>query len=191
VLFFLLVNSSYFWADDLGMYSIPVTIGMIILFLVLFVFLLKHCYFLIKEKFSDKRRLITVCLLTVLLSAIALKPGGMINFDGLAGNDLLIAQREGAANCLSTFKLKSRNNFTFRQFCFGSFETNGKYALTNDTIFFKNVKPSRADSSFYEYAVIKAGTFNNGKIIGDLYLYKNTGDTSPYLLSITLNDLPK
>lgn len=190
-LLFLVVNLSYYWYRYLGFYIIPVSIVLAIIYVSLAIYLVMQISNSIKDKFSDKKRLFTVIVLAAILGLIFAKPFGMIDFEKLSGKDLLVAEREGAANCLSTFRLKNHNNFTFKTICFGSFEANGSYNANGDTIFFKNVTPERGQDRFYEYGIIKTSYFSNKNITGDLYLYKNKADTSPYILWIILNNLPK
>jgi len=94
-------------------------------------------------------------LLTIVLVLAFFKPFGFIDFDKLEGGDLLIAEREGAANCMTTLKLK--DNFTFREtnVCFGVTEIKGNYHLQNDTIYFDNVNIGRHEKGFYKFAVIR------------------------------------
>lgn len=68
---------------------------------------------------------------------------------------MLVAQREGSANCTTTFKLK--DDFTFREknICFGITEVKGIYRISNDTIYFDNVKRGKQEDVKYEFGVIE------------------------------------
>ena len=90
--------------------------------------------------------------MTVMLFIIFLKPNGIINFDRIRGKDLLIAQAEGAANCMTTFKLKNNNKFVERTICFGVTEISGTYYLKGDTIIFNSVKLNRYENEYYKFA---------------------------------------
>jgi len=116
---------------------------------------------------------------------------GLIDFDKLEGNDVLVAEREGSANCLTTLKLK--DNFTFRERigCFGVTEIKGTFRVVQDTIYFDNVELGRNENEFYKFAVIKPTKSNNSKILGDLKRYKNTSDTIGHELWIIKNELQK
>ena len=123
------------------------------------------------------------------LGLIFFWPNGIINFEKLEGSDLLIAGREGAANCTTTFKLKANNKFTEKSICFGMSEVRGDYSLKGDSIFFSNVKLGRVEKTYYQFAVIKQSDFQNEKIIGELKRFMNYSDTLPHDLWITKNEL--
>ena len=153
--------------------------------------LLRQLYFLIKGKFKQKNRFPLVALLTVVLLLTYFKPLGIVDFDKLEGNDILVAEREGSANCLTTLKLK--DDFTFRERigCFGVSEIKGTFRVVKDTIYFDNVQFGRGENDFYKFAVIKPSMFDNSKILGDLIRYKNSTDTVGHELWITKNELQK
>ena len=67
----------------------------------------------------------------------------------------LIAQREGAADCMTTIKLKENMTYRERNVCFGIMEIKGTYELRNDAIFFGNIVYGINGNEFYEFAVIK------------------------------------
>ena len=191
IIFFLIVNSTYYWEGKLGLFAFPAFLILVIVFLGLGVALIRQIYFLVKEKFADKKRLINIGLLTLVLTLTFLKPFGLTDFDKLEGDNVLIAEREGAANCMTTLKLKDNFTFSERSVCFGVTETKGNYHLQNDTIFFDNVSVGRHENEFYKFAVVKPSKFDNSKIIGDLIRYKDLTDTTGHELWITKNDLNK
>lgn len=119
-----------------------------------------------------------------------LKPNGLINFDKLQGKDLLVAEREGAANCMTTLKLKENDIFTVKSVCFGVTQIKGKYELKRDTIFFKDVGSSRHESGYYKFAVIRKYDNKKMKYLGDIVMFKNYSDTAGIDLWITKNELP-
>lgn len=110
-----------------------------------------------------------------------MKPNGMINFDRLAGKDLLIAEREGAANCMTVLKFKDNHTFIERNVCFGIKEIKGSYEIKGDTLLFINVHVGRMDESYYPYAVVKNPD--------TLVLYGNNKDLVSRALRITKNEL--
>ena len=110
------------------------------------------------------------------------KPFGLINFDKIEGKDLLVAQREGAANCMTTLKLKENRNFVERSVCFGVDKTNGTYDLKNDTIWFSNI--SRGNE-FYKFGVIVELENEREEIV----LYHHVNDTMPLNLFVNKNEL--
>lgn len=191
VLFFILVNTTYYWEGKLGLFAILAFLLLSFVYFILTIILFRQLYFSIKEKLANKTRLLTIGILILVLTLVFYKPYGLINFDQLQGDDILIAEREGSANCMTTFKLK--DNYTFREksVCFGVTEVKGKYYLLNDTIFFSNVNVGRNEDAFYQFALIKPSMFiSDGKHF-DLIFYMNIKDTIGYELWITKNELNK
>ena len=187
ILFFLIVNTNYFWEGKLGIVAFPVFLILVLVFIVLSILLLGQLIKGIKERFSDKTRNVTIGIIATILILIFLKPNGLINFDKFNGTDILIAQREGAANCMTTIKLKENMTFRERSVCFGVTEIKGTYELRNDTIFFENIEYGRNENKFYEFAVIKPSKINTDKF--DFVRFKNKNDTIGNELWIVKNEL--
>lgn len=191
IIFFLLVNTTYYWEGKLGLFAIPAFVLLVAVYFGLGIALLRQIYFSVKEKFKQKYRLILIGLLTTVLLLTYFKPLGIIDFDRFEGTDVLIAEREGAANCLTTLKLKDDYTFRERIGCFGVSEIKGTFKVVNDTIYFDNIQLGRHEESFYKFAIIKPTKFDNSKILGDLIRYKDLTDTVGHFLWITKNDLSK
>jgi hypothetical protein len=191
IIFFLLVNTTYYWEGKLGLYAFPTFIFLAILFVGLIIALLRQIYFILKEKFTKRHRLYLVGLLTIVLSLTVYKPFGLVDFDNLEGGDLLIAEREGAANCMTTLKLKDDLTFRERNVCFGVGEIKGSYHLQNDTIYFDKVQFGRHENEFYEFAVVTPSKFDKDETHFNLTRYKNMSDTVGHELWITKNELFK
>lgn len=191
VIFFLIINTSYFWQPVIGILAVPSLLLLIGVYLVLTVLLIGQLLFSISEKFTDKQRLLVIILLATVLSLTILNPNGLINFEKLEGKDLLIAQREGSANCMITFKLKENNKFLERSVCFGVTEVRGDYSLKGDTIIFSNVELGRHVSEYYQFAIIKQASDRYPDRLGDLIRYKDQTDTIGQELWIIKNDLTK
>jgi hypothetical protein len=135
--FFVLINTSYYWEGKLGILAFPIFFALFIFYIILAFAFLRQLIFLFKETFKDKRRIvITVGLFLVLLLTL-FNPSGFIDFDRLAGRDLLVATGEGGGNCITTLKFKEDNKFIEKTFCFGVTEIKGSYEIRKDTIFFK------------------------------------------------------
>ena len=128
--------------------------------------------------------------MSIVLSLTYWKPTGLINFDKLEGADLLIAEREGVANCTTRLRLKTNNKFNERSICFGISKISGNYFIKHDTIFFSDKKLER-NKKYYQFAVIEKTKSQNEKIIADLVLYNSLTDNDPNRLWITKNDLIK
>ncbi|MBK8353750.1 MAG: hypothetical protein IPL21_19505 [Saprospirales bacterium] len=135
VIFFLTVNTTYYWESKLGIFAFPVFLILAVVYFVLVIALLRQIYFVVKEKFSDKTQLLIIGFLTLLLTLTFFRPFGIVNFNKLERGDILVAEREGAVNCMTTFKLKDNFTFSERNICFGVTEIKGKYYLQYDTIF--------------------------------------------------------
>lgn len=191
IIFFLTINTTYYWEGKLGLFAFPTFLILVISFLVLGFILIRQIYFSVKEKFEDKERLINIGLLTLVLTVTFLKPFGLIDFDKLEGDNVLVAEREGAANCMTTLTLKDNFTFSERSVCFGVTETKGNYYLKKDTIYFDNISVGRHENVFYKFAVVKPAKFENSKILGKLIRYKGLIDTTGDELWITKNDLNK
>jgi hypothetical protein len=190
ILFFLLVNTTYFWEIKLGGWGMLVIFILVLVFLILSVNLLRQLFYAIKEKYLNRHRLLTVCLLTVILGLTLFFPSGLFDFDKLMGKDLLVAQREGAVNCLTTLKLKENGKFIERTACFGLQEIKGNYKMINDTIYFENVESGRNEDTYYRYAVIRPSEIRDNKHF-DIIRFKDITDTTGHKLWIIKNDLHK
>lgn len=177
----------YFWEGKLGFFAFPVFALLVVIYLTLIIALIRQIYFWIKGKFIEKQRLFKIGLLAIVLASVLYKPFGFIDFEKFEGNDLLIAEREGSANCTTTLKLKDDFTFKERSVCFGVTETKGVYHIQNDTIYFDN---ARGDEH-YAFAVIRPSKFSNHKIIGNLVRFKDVADTTGRELWITKNELNK
>ena len=191
IIFFLLVNTTYYWEAKLGLFAVPSFILLLAVYFGLVIALLRQIYLLVKEKFQQKHRFVLIALLTTVLVLTYFKPLGLVDFDKLEGPDVLVAEREGAANCLTTLKLKDDYTFRERIGCFGISEIKGTFSVVNDTIYFDNIQLGRHEESFYKFAVIKPTKFTNPKISGDLIRYKDLSDTVGHFLWITKNELGK
>ena len=153
VLFFIFINTSYFLENLLGVWVMPLTIFAFIIFLLLFVVLLTQTAKAINEKFQSKDRNLVVGLLAVVIGLTIVKPSGLIDYDEMDGNDVLIARREGISECIILIKLKADGHFVKKASCFSTDRYTGDYAVKNDTIWFSNC--SKTNGSFYEYGILK------------------------------------
>lgn len=185
------MNTTYYWEGKLGLFAVPAFVLLVVVYVGLAIALLRQIYFSVKEKFKLKHRFILIGLLTTVLLLTYFKPLGIVYFDKFEGTDILIAEREGAANCLTTLKLKDDYTFRERIGCFGVSEIKGTFKVENDTIYFDNIELGRHEESFYKFAVIKPAKFDNPKIFGYLIRYKDLMDTVGHFLWITKNDLNK
>lgn len=187
LLFFISVNTRYFWEGKLGSKAFPVFMLQFLIYELLAGGLFRQLFLLFKEKDGKRNRLLLVSFLFFVLTSSFFRPTGLINFDALEGKDVLIANRQGVANCNTNFKLK--DNFTFKEktYCFGIEEVKGKYRLKNDSIFFTGMDP--ASTRYFSFAVIKKATTPNDR--ATLLFYRHGNDTVQQTLFVTKNLLPE
>jgi hypothetical protein len=188
ITFFILVNTSYYWEAILGTWSILMTLFLFVIFLTLIISLIYQLILSFKEKFKFKARVMLVALMAVVLTLTYFNPSGFIDFEKLEGEDLLVASREGAANCMTIIKFKSNYTFQDRSVCFGIDVIRGKYSIKNDTIKFEKVN---REKKYYQFAVIRPTISKNNVTTKDLVLYKDINDTLPLTLFISTNKLIK
>lgn len=127
--------------------------------------------------------------MTIVLIAVYIFPTGILNFDKLEGENLLVAQKDGVANCHTTLNLKDNNKFKQQNVCFGLTEITGKYKIQGDTIFFEDISYGRDSHEFYQYAVFKNHKNNVDGYKGYLALYKSFSDKHGIPLRIIKNEL--
>lgn len=191
VIFFLTINTRYYWEGKLGHFAFPVFLILLVIYFILTITLVRQIYFAVKEKMADKPRLLLISILTFILVLTFIKPLGIINFNQFEDNAILISENEGAANC--SIRLKLNDDFTFkeRNVCFGITEISGKYHIKNDTIYFVDVELGIHENEFYKFAIIKASKFNKDRKHFELIRYKSFTDTVGHKLLITKNELNK
>ncbi len=185
IIFFILINTSFFISGLLGFLALPCAVLMFVLFLVLFGYCCYYVVLMIKERFQDKYRNILVVTLVIVLGLTVYKPEGLLSYELLNGKRVMYAFSEGAANCTTNLDLYSNNIFTFTDICFGVYTTLGKYRINSDTIFFEKIYIDKRND-FYEYAVYSdvEHYYLKGKE-GVLQLYRKQTDTVPaYVLFV-------
>lgn len=192
ILFFLVVNTSDFWEKEVGILIIPILLILGVLYVVFLIRFLFEFYYAIKERLKNKPRLYLLTLLLIVLITIPLFPRGIVNFDKLEGEDLLVAYSEGAANCTTTLKIKNNNKFKIVSVCFGVEERKGTYQLKGDTIYFHH---KNQENKVFEYGVLHISdttmVYRNKDVIGKVKLYKTLSDIRGSDLYITKNNLVK
>lgn len=190
-IFFILINTRTYWEGDLGILAFPLFLILVLYFIILIILTIRQIVFAIKEKFLDKERLIIIIVSLMVLILTYLKPEGIIDYDKLSGKDLLVADREGVASCLSVLKFKENNKFVDKSICFGIDEIKGTYYKNGDTLFFKDVIFRESGKKYDEFAVIKLFKEANGIYFGKLISYKNKKDTVGIAFDITQNTFDK
>lgn len=189
IIFFLIINTAYYWQGKLGFLALLVFLILFVSFIVLGILLLKEMYYALSEKFIDKNRLLKIGILLPILTLTFFAPHGLINFEKFEGDDILIAKRKGAGNCITTFKLKNNYKFIEKSVCFGINEIKGNYYFKNDTIFFKILKLNLEDKSFYKFAVIKPSNIYKDDKNFVLVRFRSSKDTIGNVLFIEKNEI--
>lgn len=170
------------------MFAIGTFLLTIIFFFLLIVILIGQLFKVFKEKFKVRNRVYLVVLMTFVLTTSFMFPKGLINYGVFESESLLIAQREGVANCMTTLKLDVNNRFNERIVCFGISETKGDYRIVGDTIYFENVTYGRNRDEFFEFAVINNNK-KKGNYLGNIVRYRSYSDSTGIPLWITKNEL--
>ncbi len=167
--FFLIVNTSYFWEQDLGFFAMLSFLIKVLYSLIITVVLILQLVKAIKEKFEIRSRTIKLVILSFVLTSFYLFPRGIIDFEQFESENLLVAKYDGTA-CGTTLFFKADNTFKERNVCFGLTEIVGNYRFKNDTIFFESVDLGRNEDEYYKFAVIKKDE-NDG--LGELIRFKS------------------
>ena len=191
IIFFLLVNTLYFWEGKLGLLALPVLLILVAVYITLIILFLRQFYFSIREKFENRSRIVILSLLAVVIISTFIKPRGIIDFDNLSGKDILVASKEGGGNCNTTLKLKENNKFKVRIVCFGINEIKGTYKIENDTIFFKYNESETSRKYFYQYAVLKQSKYKINSRVIELIRVKESMDTIRSEFGIRKNEFER
>lgn len=184
--FFLIMNTSYFWESQLGMFAMIIFLLQIVFFLLLAIYVFVHILLSIKEKLQQKQRLFLIGYMVIVLTLAFCYPQGIIDFERFESTSVLIAGKEGAANCTTTLKLRNDHTFVEKSICFGISENSGTYSMKNDTIFFQYNQTRENSNALYAFAVIQKR--DNNQVLS---LHSNHSDTIGTLLWIVKNDLTK
>src|SRR4051812_36681382 len=99
LLFFLILNTTYYWEHMLGPWAMLEAIVLFLTFIGLLITLLYQIAIALKEKLKIKHRLLLIGIMTVVLVTAFAKPRGIIVFEAFEAKDILIAQRPGVAGC--------------------------------------------------------------------------------------------
>lgn len=187
LLFFVLINTQYFWEGYTGSALMFIVLLLVIIFFILVGCLLYLLMRSLREKFSIRRRNITVGMLAVVLTLTIFFPKGFIDFERWEGRNVLVAEREGAANCSTTIKLKEDNKFSIKSICFGIEKESGNYKVSADTIYFNYTHYTKSDK-LYAFGVLKkdGNTITPHPVIE---LFTSGSDTLPTFLFIEKNEL--
>jgi len=154
VVFFLLVNTSYWWERKSGLWAFPLSGLLVLWFVVLGFILVTYAWKSAEERLADKQRSWITIMLAAVLGLTLLFPAGMIDYEMFRSKVVLRAFREGVANCGTTLTLREDKSFNVTEVCFGFTETTGQYRISNDSIY---LKCSPGGEHSYQLALVKDG----------------------------------
>jgi len=191
LVFFILVNTSDYWESSLGLLAFPAFLILVAVFITLAIGLVFQLIKLTKKSHRTRIRFLALIVTAIVLLLAFMYPNGIVSVEQLRGDNLLVAEREGAANCMTTFKLRPNNEFPETNICFGVTKITGKYEQRGDTLILQDIDLGRHEDEYFEYAVIKNYKVDtaNGKIMGELVRYESALDTVGVELWITMNNL--
>ena len=132
--FFSIWFFQYFLSYVQGASTIVVLLIGLCLWFVILAIALYQVVKLVIEKPKHYQRLIFVLVIIILNFLSLAEPMGMIDWEKYEDENLLVAEREGTANCRSIIKLKANNKFKYVNRCFGVDFHLGTYQISNDTI---------------------------------------------------------
>jgi hypothetical protein len=183
IIFFLLVNTSYFWKKLPGLWDFLI-IGILFLgFIVLTIILIIQIVKLIRNKFSKRITIINCAILTITLILTIIFPFGILDSNKFEGKNLIFAQYEGVANCTESLKIKEKNRFIQSSVCFGKDDYSGNYEIRGDTIKLFYDKKSSFDSK-YAYGIIVLDSIKTQTRIGKILYYRDSSDNNPLPMKI-------
>ena len=69
--FFLIIQTVYFWEGKIGLFALPIIVGLCIFYLILFFLLIQQLVLLTKKKFKEKHRIYISSTLAIVLISTA------------------------------------------------------------------------------------------------------------------------
>lgn len=176
VVFFFVFHTQEYWSEYLSIYYLFVLVALFGAFLFVVGSFFSELYHSIREKFTKTQRTISLIITTIVIALTIYAPFGFVKYNWFMAEDILVANREGAANCMTNLYLKKDGTFLESSFCFGAEHRTGVFLKKNDTIWFAS------KHNFYEFGTIDTKQQDNGH--GYLYLYKSKQDTPPYFMML-------
>lgn len=187
IVLLLLIASIRYWDSWLGPWAFPTFMLILLLLAISCLMFLAQFILAIREKFCDRQRLLLLLLIPFTITFFVLFPAGIIPSKTERGKNLLVATRESAANCMTTFTLKADQRFFEQAICFGASESTGTYKIIGDTIIFTSCEKSRWDDDEYTFAIIRQPDSSTLDLYGDIDFYTSYNDTAPRTLWISEN----
>lgn len=143
--------TSDFWEPWLGWHSFYILLGVALLSGILFLRLLYLIFKMLWPVGRSKLHYLQSAWLSLAIIVSYLYFNGHLSIERFMGKPVLVAGREGAANCTTVLKLFPNGHFKLQSVCFGISRLEGEWQKKSDTIFFSNFT-GRSDVQRYEYA---------------------------------------
>ncbi len=143
--------TSDFWEPWLGWHAFYIMIGLTLLSGVL---LLRFLYLIVNmlgPLCRTKFHYFQSAWLALAMMVSYLFFNRDLSMERFMSKPVLVAGREGAANCTTVLKLFPNGHFKLQTVCFGIARLEGEWQKKSDTIFFSNFT-GRSDVQRYEYA---------------------------------------
>jgi len=178
------VNTAFLWERLPSLWDLGIFIALMFIWVVLgFVLLLKIGGILI-DRFKNKRQIVSSSVIGIVLLLTFLYPNGIVRPENFEDPPVMIAQREGVANCSTTIVLKDDLRFKETSACFGVDRSEGSYQINGDTVKLQFDNESNFGST-ETFAIIELNPDTSKSWIGSLIYYRNYGDTIPLTLNLT------
>ncbi len=191
IIFFLLVNTRYFWDPWLDWAGMFLFGFLLIAYCLLALALLVQIIFSWSEKFKNKRRVALIFIMIFVLGSTLWKPMGVVDFESFESKDMLVAYSgKHTANCTQTIKLKIDKSYKIESICFGIHKETGTYTFKSDTVKFHVTRSySSGGNEEYAFGVIKRSKDQNVNSFSTLGLYRTKNDSHFNFLTIIKDEL--
>jgi len=187
IIFFLAVQSQYFWEQNLGLVGFFIIMGSFYFFCILGIVWIYHLVKLRNQENRTYSRVITILLGLVVITSTYLKPFGIIDFQQFESKTVLEARKEGGGGCNILLKLYEDYTFKESESCFGASTTKGEWHIKNDTFYFGKVRNGTRVDEYYEKGIIEKRKYDNS--IEYLRRYLNSSDSIGMRIRVTKNKL--
>lgn len=176
VTFFFVFHTQDYWSEYTSIFFFILFIAMFGAFLFVLGTFFSELYHCIRESFKSTQRNVSLLITTLVIALTIYAPSGLVKYDWFTADDIIVAEREGAANCITSLHLKKNGTFLEVSVCFGSMRKDGVFKIKNDTIWFAS------NYDFYEFGTIGTNHLGNSHIY--LNLYESKQDTLPYFMML-------
>jgi hypothetical protein len=163
-------NTRYFWEYLPGLFDLGIFLLLFATIFTLGAVAVFQVYKFITEHPKNNIRLINIGLIVLAMALTHAKPSGLIDFEKYEGENTLLAKREGAANCTTSFRLKEGGRFKKTIICFGADHYWGNYEIVGDTIKFRYNRISEENKEG-DYGILTLGKGYPNKPLGILSFY--------------------